>query len=130
MGWWTPSSAIPKPIITCSDRKGMPQMGFKRKAPAVGHNSGAVNHAQLQSFVDRIERLETEKSALVEDIREVYSEAKSHGFDTKIMREVIKLRKMDQADRLEREALIEIYMNALGMLADTPLGKAAIESVG
>jgi uncharacterized protein (UPF0335 family) len=89
----------------------------------LGHNG------HLQAFFDRIERLEAEKAALSEDIKEVYSEAKSAGYDPKIMRKVIALRKMDAAKRQEQEALMEVYMNALGMLADTPLGQAALKTV-
>jgi uncharacterized protein (UPF0335 family) len=92
----------------------------------IGHNS---TDKRLKSFIDRIERLETEKAALGKDITEVYSEAKSSGFDPKIMREVVKLRKKSAADRAEREELIAVYLNALGDLAETPLGKAALESV-
>lgn len=82
---------------------------------------------QLKSFIERVERLEEEKSALTADIREVYAEARGQGFDTKIMRQVVRLRKLDRADRQEQEAMRELYMNALGMLSDTPLGKAAVE---
>jgi len=69
----------------------------------------------LRSFVERIERLEEEKKALAEDIREVYAEAKGTGFDTRIMRQVVRLRQMESADRQEREAMLELYLNALGM---------------
>ena len=69
----------------------------------------------LQSFIDRIERLEEERSALTADIREVYSEAKGTGFDTKIMRQGIRLRKMEKADFQEQEAILDLYLNALGM---------------
>ena len=69
----------------------------------------------LKSFIERVERLEEEKSALAADIREVYSEAKGQGFDTKIMRQVVRLRKLDTADRQEHEAILELYMSALGM---------------
>jgi uncharacterized protein (UPF0335 family) len=68
---------------------------------------------KLKSFVERIERLETEKSELAADIREVYAEAKGNGFDIKIMRQVIKLRKMEVADRREQDELLEIYRRAL-----------------
>ena len=78
-----------------------------------GHNGFAA--AQLFSIVERIERLDEEKSALGADIREVYSEAKGVGFDTKILRKVIALRKMDKADRQEQEAVMDLYMSALGM---------------
>jgi uncharacterized protein (UPF0335 family) len=71
--------------------------------------------AKLKSFVERIERLETEKTELLGDIREVYAEAKGNGFDTKIMRQVIRLRKLEQADRQEQDALLDLYRQALGM---------------
>jgi len=69
----------------------------------------------LRSFVERIERLEEEEKALADDIREVYSEAKGTGFDTKVMRQVVRLRKMESADRQEQEAMLDLYLNALGM---------------
>lgn len=70
---------------------------------------------QLKSLVERVERLEEEKAALTADIREVYSEAKGQGFDTKIMRQVVRLRKLDRADRQEQEAILDLYLGALGM---------------
>lgn len=70
---------------------------------------------QLKSIVERIERLEEEKAALTEDIREVYSEAKGNGFDTKIIRQVVRLRKLDRADRQEQEAILDLYLAAMGM---------------
>lgn len=75
---------------------------------------------QLRSLIERIERLEEEKAALADDIKEVYGEAKANGFDTKIMRICIRLRKMEKAERQEQEALLETYMTALGM-TDGPL---------
>jgi uncharacterized protein (UPF0335 family) len=81
---------------------------------------------KLRSYVERIERLEEEKTALSADVKEVYAELKSDGFDAKIVRKVIRLRKMDRAEFQEQEALIDIYMSALGMLADTPLGQSAV----
>ena len=80
-----------------------------------GTSTAAVAVDQLRSFVERIERLEEEKAALAGDIREVYSEAKGTGFDTKIMRQVVRLRKLDRADFQEREAVLDLYMTALGM---------------
>ena len=77
---------------------------------------GGVAGERLKSFVERIERLEEEKRALAADIKEVYSEAKSAGFDIKTMREIIKIRRMDEEDLDEREALLDTYMRALGML--------------
>ena len=70
---------------------------------------------QLKAFVERVERLEEEKKALADDIREVYSEAKGTGFDTKVMRQGVRLRKMETADRQEQEAMLDLYLNALGM---------------
>ena len=71
----------------------------------------------LSSFIERIERLEEERNALTADIREVYSEAKGTGFDTKIMRQVVRMRKLDKADFQEQEAMLDLYLNALGMRA-------------
>ena len=76
---------------------------------------GGIAGERLRSFIDRIERLEEEKAALAADIREVYAEAKGNGFDTKVMRQVLKLRKMDQDDRQEQEHLLDLYLRALGM---------------
>lgn len=69
----------------------------------------------LRSFVERVERLEEERTALTSDIKEVYSEAKGQGFDTKIMRMVVRLRKLDSADRQEQDAILDLYLGALGM---------------
>lgn len=71
--------------------------------------------ARLKSFVERIERLEEEKAGIAADIKEVYAEAKGTGFDVKIMRQIVRLRKMEQADRAEQEELLDLYMRALGM---------------
>ena len=76
---------------------------------------GGIGAEQLRSFVERIERLEDEKAALAADIREVYAEAKGNGFDTKIMRQVVRLRKMDNAEREEQEELLDLYKRALGL---------------
>lgn len=73
---------------------------------------------RLRSFVERIERLEEEKKALAEDIKEVYSEAKGHGFDVRILRKIISLRKKDKAELDEEVALLDLYMRALGMKPD------------
>lgn len=71
--------------------------------------------AQLKSIVERIERLEEEKKALSDDVKDVYAEAKANGFDTKTIRTVVRLRKQDKAEREEQEALLDLYLNALGM---------------
>lgn len=93
----------------------------------IGHNrTGGIAGDQLRSIVERIERLEEEKKTIADDIKDVYAEAKANGFDSKTIREVVKRRKMDGAERQEQEALLDLYMHALGMLADTPLGEAAV----
>ncbi len=80
--------------------------------------TGAVAADQLRSIIERIERLEEEKAALAEDIKQVYAEAKANGYDVKTLRRVVRLRKMDSHDRSEQEALLELYLEALGMAAD------------
>jgi len=77
-------------------------------------NYGGVSAAQLRSVIERIERLEEEKAALAADIRDIFAEAKANGFDTKVLRQVIKLRKMDRSERQEQEALLDVYLTALG----------------
>lgn len=99
------------------------------KKPTLGKEPKSKTQAnnQLKSVVERIERLEEDKKAVSDDIREVYAEAKGNGYDVSALKAVIRLRKMDAAKREELESIIEIYREALGMLADTPLGAAAIE---
>lgn len=81
-----------------------------------GHNAtGGIAGAQLKSIVERIERLEDEKAALADDIREVYTEAKSNGFDVKTLRALVRLRKKDAAEREEQQALLDLYLRAMGM---------------
>ncbi|WP_325099675.1 DUF2312 domain-containing protein [Aquamicrobium zhengzhouense] len=70
----------------------------------------------LRAFIERIERLEEEKAAISDDIKQVFAEAKGNGFDTKTMRTIIRLRKKDQAEREEEEAMLDLYMSALGMV--------------
>ncbi|MGO9698191.1 MAG: DUF2312 domain-containing protein [Xanthobacteraceae bacterium] len=70
----------------------------------------------LKAFVERVERLEEEKKALADDVRDVYAEAKANGFDVKAMRSVVRLRKLDVNERKEQEAILETYLHALGML--------------
>jgi uncharacterized protein (UPF0335 family) len=77
---------------------------------------GGIAGDRLKSFVERIERLEEEKKALANDIKEVYAEARGNGFDVKIMRHVIRLRRLDKDDLDEQDALIDVYKRALGML--------------
>lgn len=84
------------------------------QAPAVDASSVAAD--QLKVFIERIERLEEEKAGLASDISDVYSEAKGNGFDTKALRKIIALRKKDHAERQEEEAILELYMQAMGMV--------------
>lgn len=91
--------------------------------PGIGHNSskaesdpGPVAADRLKSYVDRIERLEEEKKVIAEDIKDVYTEVKAAGFDVKIVRKAIALRKMEDHKRREEEELLDLYLDALGMI--------------
>lgn len=77
---------------------------------------GGIESERLRTIIERIERLEEEKSVLSQDIKEIYSEAKAAGFNIRILRQVIGLRKMDYSDRQEQEAMLNIYKRALDML--------------
>lgn len=76
---------------------------------------GGIAADRLKSFIERIERLEEEKASLANDVREVYAEAKGTGFDTKVMRQIVKLRKMESSDREEQEHLLDLYKRAVGL---------------
>ncbi len=78
-------------------------------------DDGGIAAKRLRAFIERIERLEEEKAALAADIREVYAEAKGDGFDAKTMRQIVRLRRLDSADRAEQEALLDLYKAALGL---------------
>jgi uncharacterized protein (UPF0335 family) len=90
----------------------------------MANDVGGIAGDRLKAFIERIERLEEEKKALSEDVKEVFAEAKGTGFDVKIMRQILKIRAMDKDDLDEQEALLDTYMRALGML---PLFEAAAE---
>ncbi|HPE30667.1 MAG TPA: DUF2312 domain-containing protein [Parvularculaceae bacterium] len=81
---------------------------------ALPPGASTVAGERLRSFIERIERLNEEKDAILSDQKEVYAEAKGEGYDTKILRQVIRIRKMDRADRQEQEALLDLYLSALG----------------
>lgn len=81
-----------------------------------GANSQSVAAAELRNLIERIERLEEEKQALADDVKEVKAEAKGRGYDTKIISKIVRIRKMDKAKREEEEALTETYLHALGMI--------------
>lgn len=96
----------------------------KDDGQAVNKKANGVNSiasGQLRSFTERIERLEEEKKTISDDIKEVYGEAKSMGYDAKVMRKVIAIRKLDQNDRMEQEAILDTYLIALGMQASLDL---------
>jgi uncharacterized protein (UPF0335 family) len=86
----------------------------------IGHNSG-IAADQLRQYIERVERVEEEKANLSADIREIYAEAKGNGFDPKIMRQIIALRKLEAHERQEREAILSLYLTALGMKAQGEL---------
>jgi uncharacterized protein (UPF0335 family) len=90
----------------------------------IGHNSAAQDEPatkfakeQLKSIIERIERLEEEKSGIASDIRDIYAESKGNGYDVKALRTIIRMRKQDPNERQEAESILESYMHALGMIA-------------
>ena len=87
---------------------------------------GDAAQERLRSFIERIERLEEERSELSADIKEVYAEAKGTGFDPKIMRQVIRLRKMEENDRQEQEMLLDTYLIAMGMVQSSGIDTAEL----
>ena len=89
---------------------------MKPAAHSSGTSSVDSTNERLKSFIERIERLEEEKKGISDDIKDVFAEAKGTGFDVKIMRQVIRMRKMEEADRREQEELLDVYMRALGMI--------------
>lgn len=81
-------------------------------------SSDSVAQDQIRAFIERIERMEEEKKAISDDIKEIYAEAKGNGFDTKVLRMVVRIRKQDHAERMEQNALLDLYLAALGMNDD------------
>lgn len=79
----------------------------------------SLAQGQLRSIIERVERLEEEKKTIAGDIKEVYAEAKANGFDTKILRKVVILRRKDRVEREEEQAMIDLYLHALGMAAES-----------
>ena len=88
-------------------------------------NMTDITNNQLQSVIERIERMEVEKAAVAEDIKQIYLEAKGNGFDTKIIRKIVAMRKRTAAELEEERVMIEVY---LGQLSDTPLGQYVLQS--
>ncbi len=79
-------------------------------------DSAAVNASHLRAFIERIEKLEEEKRAIADDIKDVYAEAKGTGFDAKILRKIVSMRRMDHEKRREEEEILDLYLTALGMV--------------
>jgi uncharacterized protein (UPF0335 family) len=77
--------------------------------------TGGVESTKLKSYIERIEKLEEEKAAIAADVRDVFAEAKANGFDTKTMRQIVKLRKLNHNDRMEQEYMLDLYKRALGL---------------
>lgn len=90
---------------------------------------GGVSGLQLRQIIEKVERLEEDKAAISSDIKEVYAEAKSHGFDTKIIRKMISIRKMDQDERAEQEELITVYFQAIEMASRSAREVREVEDV-
>ena len=82
------------------------------KQPTV--SSDSVAQDQLRAFIERIERMEEEKKAIADDIKEIYAEAKGNGFDVKIINKVVRIRKQDRAKRMEEDAILDLYLAAIG----------------
>lgn len=82
--------------------------------PAQGHNS--VAKEQIKSIVERVERMEEEKKVIADDIRDIFAEAKGNGMDVKALRTIVRMRKQDANERAEQDAILELYMQAMGMI--------------
>lgn len=92
-------------------------------------NVGGVSGEYLRSYIERIERLEEEKKAIADDIKEVFAEAKGNGFDTKTIRQILKIRKTDAAELEEQDYLLDVYKRALGMLPELDEDNASESAV-
>jgi len=90
-------------------------MAEAAKKDEIATGTEEVNAGHLRAFIERIERLEEEKRALSDDIKDVYGEAKANGFDVKIMRKIVSIRKQDRDKRMEEETILDLYLVALGM---------------
>ncbi|NNU16518.1 DUF2312 domain-containing protein [Parvularcula sp. ZS-1/3] len=82
--------------------------------PATGGSTDTVAGERLRLFIERVENLEEEKKEIMDQVKEVYAEMKGEGYDTKVVRQIVRLRKMDRADRQEQEALLDLYLSAIG----------------
>ncbi|HWJ86911.1 MAG TPA: DUF2312 domain-containing protein [Pelagibacterium sp.] len=90
---------------------------------------GNIGREQLRAFIERIERLEEEKKAVSDDIKEVYAEAKANGYHTKVIRQIVRMRKQDANERAEQEAILDLYLHALGMIESDAGGSDIREPV-
>ncbi len=104
-------------MIDAEDKRVADEKAKKPELPGLGHNSasGEVSGARLKSFIERIERLEEEKAAIAEDVRDTYAESRATGFDPKIMRKIVSLRKQNLEKRREESELLSLYMSAINM---------------
>lgn len=102
-------TATAAPLANAPTASGLP-------APNLPSPDQSIAAEHLRAFVERIERLNEEKAGLTSDIRDVFAEAKGNGFDTKALRKIIAFRKMDQAQRAEEEAILDLYLQAMGMM--------------
>jgi uncharacterized protein (UPF0335 family) len=103
---------IPEKWVTNMAKSNLKQKEAPKKDAS---DVGGVSGTRLKSFIERVERLEEEKAAIAEDVRDVYGEAKATGFDPKIMRKIVSLRKSNLEKRREEQELLELYMSAIGM---------------
>jgi uncharacterized protein (UPF0335 family) len=90
-------------------------MAEAAKTIEIASGTEEVNAGHLRAFIERIERLEEEKKALSDDIKDVYGEAKANGFDAKVMRKIVSIRRQDRDKRIEEETILDLYLAALGM---------------
>ncbi|KZL19442.1 DUF2312 domain-containing protein [Pseudovibrio sp. WM33] len=108
-------AATTKPKAKTTPAKAAPKKATPAKTPT-GSNSSGIAADHLQSFFDRIERLEGEKKGIADDIKDVFAEAKGNGFDVPTMRAILKIKKQKPSEREEKESMLDLYMHALGML--------------
>jgi uncharacterized protein (UPF0335 family) len=101
-------------MIAAEEKRVAEEKAKKPELPGVGHNS-EISGNRLKSFIERVERLEEEKKAIAEDVRDIYAEAKGTGFDPKIVRKIVSLRKTNLEKRREEADLLALYMSAIGM---------------
>ena len=89
---------------------------MSKSEPTPGYNCGDVDAGHLRAFIERIEKLEEEKKAIADDIKDVYGEAKAAGYDVKVMRKIVSIRRQDRDKRREEEEILDLYLSALGIV--------------